>query len=195
MPARPPEASASRSPAATASGQAPTRRAWIGLGANLGEPEPALAAALTALAALPDTRLVALSSLYRSAPVDAAGPDFLNAVAVFDTRLAPAELLAAMHTIEAAAGRERPYRNAPRALDLDLLLHGDTRSETAALTLPHPRMHLRAFVLAPLAELADDLMLPGHGPVATLLRQARNQRIERLPAGPGWPGPLQLPTN
>jgi 2-amino-4-hydroxy-6-hydroxymethyldihydropteridine diphosphokinase len=173
-------------------------RAWVALGANLGAARRALADALAALAALPGTRLVAVSSLYRSAPVDADGPEFLNAVAALDTTLAPADLLAAMHAIEQAAGRERPYRNAPRLLDLDLLLHGDTLSDSPALTLPHPRMHLRAFALAPLAELAPTLSVPGRGRVDTLLERVAGQPIERLPPSadrPEWPGPLHPPTS
>lgn len=176
-------------------------RAWVALGANLGDAGRALVDALAALAALPGTRVVAVSSLYRSAPVDAAGPEFLNAVAALDTMLAPADLLAAMHAIEHAAGRERPYRNAPRLLDLDLLLHGDTLSDSPALALPHPRMHLRAFVLAPLAELAPALSVPGHGRVDMLLERITGQPIERLrpaPDGsdrPGWPEPLYPPTS
>jgi 2-amino-4-hydroxy-6-hydroxymethyldihydropteridine diphosphokinase len=181
-------------------------RAWVALGANLGNARRALADALAALAALPGTRVVAVSSLYRSAPVDAQGPAFLNAVAALDTTLAPTDLLAAMHAIEHAAGRERPFRNAPRLLDLDLLLHGDTVTDTPALILPHPRMHLRAFVLAPLAELAPELPVPGHGRVDALLGRITGQAIERLPPGsapsdrpatpgaPDWPGPLPPPT-
>jgi len=164
-------------------GPAPEQRAWIGLGANLGEPRQALAAALAALARLPGTRLAAVSSLYRSAPVDADGPDFLNAVAALDTHLSATTLLAALQRLEAEAGRTRPYRNAPRLLDLDLLLHGGQRIDSPTLTLPHPRMHLRAFVLAPLAELDPGLVLPGRGPVGALLQALNGQRIERLAEG------------
>ena len=117
-------------------------RAWVGLGANLGDPGAALDAALVALAALPATRLLRRSSRWRSAPVDAAGPDFVNAVAEIDTALEPLALLDALHAIEAAHGRERPYRNAPRTLDLDLIQYGDPRTDrdivcdTPRLTLP-----------------------------------------------------------
>ena len=132
--------------------------AWIGLGANLGDARAALRSAVQAMAALPGTRLLRVSSLYRSAPVDAGGPDYLNAVAELDTTLAPLELLHALQRIEQAAGRERPWRNAPRTLDLDLLLYGTLRLDSAELTVPHPRMGERAFVLLPLAELAPPLV-------------------------------------
>lgn len=164
------------------SGSLPPPRAWIGLGANLGDARATLRAALHALAALPGCSLAGVSSLWRSAPVDAQGPDFLNAVAALDTTLGPIELLRALQGIELAHGRERPYRNAPRTLDLDLLLHGDTVMADPVLTLPHPRAHERAFVLAPLAELAPQLRLPGRdAPLARLLQDVADQAIERLP--------------
>ena len=158
-------------------------RAWIGLGANLGDAPATLRAAFAALAALPRTRLRARSSLYRSAPIDAGGPDFVNAVAAIDTGLDAAELLSHLLAIERQHGRERPYRNAPRTLDLDLLLYGDAQIESPALTVPHPRLHVRAFVLAPLAELAPALDVPGRGQVATLLARVSAQPIERLAGG------------
>ena len=130
----------------------------MGLGANVGADLLAtLSQAAQALAALPGTRLMALSSAWHSAPVDAGGPDFLNAVAALDTLLAPIELLDALQAIEQSHGRERPYRNAPRTLDLDLLLHGDSVIDTPRLTLPHPRLGERAFVLRPLLEIAPEL--------------------------------------
>lgn len=168
-------------------------RAWIALGANLGDAQGALTGALAALTRLPDTRIVAVSSLYRSAPVDAQGPDFLNAVAALETGLAPAALLCRLHAIEDAAGRERPYRNAPRSLDLDLLLYGREVADTPALRLPHPRMHRRAFVLAPLAELAPALEVPGHGRVDLLLAAISGQHLEKLSRAPGWPGLPEWP--
>jgi 2-amino-4-hydroxy-6-hydroxymethyldihydropteridine diphosphokinase len=157
------------------------RRAYIGLGANLGDAQRTLAAACAALQCLPRSHWLGCSGLYRSAPVDAGGPDFLNAVAVLDTLLTPLELLDALQSIERHHRRERPFRNAPRTLDLDLLLHGQTRLESGRLCLPHPRGHLRAFVLRPLAEIAPDLVWPGQGPLAGLLAAAGDQRIERLP--------------
>lgn len=154
--------------------------AYVGLGANLGDLAATLRAALAALATLPDSRLVTVSGAWRSAPVDAGGPDFLNAVARLETALAPLALLNALQAIELAHGRERPYRHAPRTLDLDLLLHGDRLLETPRLTLPHPRLHERAFVLRPLLELAPELALPGLGPLAGHLPRVADQRIERL---------------
>ena len=158
------------------------RRAYVGLGANLGDARLTLQAALDALAALPDTQLVAVSSLYRSAPIDSSGPDYLNAVAALDTALEPHALLSALQAIEQVHGRERPYRNAPRTLDLDLLLHGDARLDTPTLTLPHPRLHQRAFVLLPLAEIAPALALPGRGAVADWLPGVADQTVERCPS-------------
>ncbi|RTL21492.1 MAG: 2-amino-4-hydroxy-6-hydroxymethyldihydropteridine diphosphokinase [Burkholderiales bacterium] len=133
-------------------------RAYVGLGANLGaDPAATLAEAVRGLAALGATEVVALSSIWRSAPVKAVGPDFLNAVAALDTGLAPLELLDGLQAIEQVHGRERPYRNAPRTLDLDLLMFGDLVLRTPRLTLPHPRLGERAFVLRPLLEIAPEL--------------------------------------
>ena len=134
--------------------------AYIGLGANLGDPPAALAAALAQIDALPGTRVRCRSSFYRSAPVDAAGPDYVNAVAEISSTLAPHDLLVQLQRIEREAGRERPYPHAPRTLDLDLLLYGEERIDTPALTVPHPRMHQRAFVLVPLAEIAPHRVRP-----------------------------------
>lgn len=157
-----------------------TIRAAIGLGANLGDPRAALAAAREQIAALPQTQLRAFSSLYRSAPIDASGPDFWNAVALVDTTLAPGALLDALHRIERAHGRERPWLNAPRTLDLDLLLYADHRIAEPHLAVPHPRMHQRAFVLLPLAELWPDAPIPGLGTVQDFLPQVAGQRIARV---------------
>ena len=154
--------------------------ASIGLGANLGDPQAALARALAELAVLPGTHLIATSPLYRSTPIDATGPDFVNAVALLRTELAPHALLAQLQRIEAAHGRERPYRNAPRTLDLDLLLYGDERIDDAGLTIPHPRMHERAFVLRPLADVAPDAVIPGLGRVADWLPRVADQNLALL---------------
>ena len=162
----------------------PLVRAWIGLGANLGDARQALRSAFAELAALPGSRWVARSSLYRSAPVDAPGADYLNAVALIETSLDAQHLLHALQAIEARHGRRRPQRNAPRTLDLDLLLYGDATLATPALTVPHPRLHLRAFVLVPMAEIAARLgeaaAVPGHGLVAALLAGVTGQRVDRL---------------
>jgi 2-amino-4-hydroxy-6-hydroxymethyldihydropteridine diphosphokinase len=154
--------------------------AYIGLGANLGEPIDAIRAAFAAIERLPSTRTLARSPLYASAPIDSSGPDYINAVIAVSTRLTPQELLAKLQAIETAHGRERPYRNAPRRLDLDLLMQGEQTIHSPELTLPHPRMHERAFVLRPLADIAPDLAIPGHGPVAQLLPRVATQRVHRL---------------
>ncbi|SEN18538.1 2-amino-4-hydroxy-6-hydroxymethyldihydropteridine diphosphokinase [Brachymonas denitrificans] len=130
--------------------------AYVALGANLGDAQGTVRAAMDQVARLPQTQLVAASSLYRTAPVDSSGPDYINAVVAVDTGLTATELLQAMQQIELQAGRERPYRNAPRTLDLDLLMYGELVQEDAALTLPHPRMFQRAFVLVPLHEIAPE---------------------------------------
>jgi 2-amino-4-hydroxy-6-hydroxymethyldihydropteridine diphosphokinase len=132
--------------------------AYVALGANLGDAAATLRTALRRLGEIPGTRLVRHSSLYRTAPHEASGPDFLNAVAEVATALTAPELLAQLQRLEAQAGRERPYRHAPRTLDLDLLLFGAARIDSAALTVPHPRMNDRAFVLVPLAQIAPQLV-------------------------------------
>jgi 2-amino-4-hydroxy-6-hydroxymethyldihydropteridine diphosphokinase len=149
--------------------------AYIGLGANLGDAQATLAAAFNALEALPESELVQRSSIYRSAPIDSSGPDYLNAVVRLRTALGAHELLAQLQSIERSHGRERPYRNAPRTLDLDLLLYGGARIDSAHLQVPHPRMGERAFVLVPLAEIAPGLVPPGRldavsGQALTLLK-------------------------
>lgn len=156
------------------------QQAFIGLGANLGELEHTLAQALTALAALPQTRLLAVSGTYRSAPVEAGGPDFLNAVAQIETALPPERLLEALLAIEQEHGRQRPFPNAPRTLDLDLLLYADLQLDTQDLTLPHPRLQQRAFVLLPLLELAPAAQVPGLGALAAYLPGVADQAICRV---------------
>ena len=155
-------------------------RVFVSLGANLGDLALTLRQALNALNVLPDTQAVAVSSAYLSAPVDAGGPDYLNAVASFDTALPPAELLHALQVIERAHGRERPFAHAPRTLDLDLLLYGDQTIASPELTLPHPRLHQRAFVLLPLLEIAPTLVALGLGTLAAYLPHVAGQRITRL---------------
>lgn len=158
--------------------------AYIGLGANLGanlgDDRAVLLSALVALGRMPRSRLVKRSAFYRSAPVDSDGADYLNAVAEIGTRLAPHELLAHLQAIELQHGRERPYRNAPRTLDLDLLLYADVTLDTPSLTLPHPRLHERAFALLPLAEIAPWVQVPGRPGMAELLLGVADQRVDRL---------------
>jgi 2-amino-4-hydroxy-6-hydroxymethyldihydropteridine diphosphokinase len=150
--------------------------AWIGLGANLGERELTLERALDALHRLPGCRLVARSRLWASAPVGACGPEYLNAVARLDTGLDPHALLAALQQLEAHFGRERPYPGAPRTLDLDLLLAGAATIVTPTLVVPHPRLHERAFVLRPMADIDADFRVPGHGAVRDCLPRVAGQR-------------------
>jgi 2-amino-4-hydroxy-6-hydroxymethyldihydropteridine diphosphokinase len=155
--------------------------AYVGLGANVGDPRRQLRAALEELNGLPETRMTASSSLYRSAPLDYADqPEFLNAVAQIDTGLAPEALLDHLQEIEQRHGRERAFAGAPRTLDLDLLLYGDATIASARLTVPHPRMHERAFVLQPLLELDSAISVPGKGLANMLLCACSLQKIERI---------------
>lgn len=159
--------------------------AYVAIGANLGDPVATVRAAIAALRTLAGTRLIAVSSLYRTAPVGLHHqPDFINAVAALDVNSAalPAPvLLERLFSVEADFGRVRSIKNAPRTLDLDLLLYGDQAFDQPGLTLPHPRMTERAFVLAPLAEIAPGLQIPGHGHIDDLLPAVAGQKIERLP--------------
>jgi 2-amino-4-hydroxy-6-hydroxymethyldihydropteridine diphosphokinase len=132
--------------------------AYVGLGANLGDASRAVVDAIDDISRLPHSSVTARSSLYRSAPIDSSGPDYVNAVIGLRTTLAAPELLAHLNRIECNAGRTRAYRNAPRTLDLDLLLYGSASIESERLVVPHPRMHERAFVLLPLAEIAPPLV-------------------------------------
>ena len=154
--------------------------AFIGLGSNLGDRGAEVEQALSEIAALPGTGLVARSSQYESAPLHAGGGDYRNAVAHVRTTLAPLALLHALQAIEARHGRERWFVNAPRTLDLDLLLHGAAECVSDELVLPHPRMHERAFVLVPLAEIAPDLVIPAWGSIRELLHEVSAQRIAKL---------------
>jgi 2-amino-4-hydroxy-6-hydroxymethyldihydropteridine diphosphokinase len=155
--------------------------AFIGLGSNLEEPVSQLQRAFVDLGQLPGTRLVARSSLYRSAPIGLLDqPDFVNAVAKIATSLAPQALLQSLLHIEHQHGRERTFRNAPRTLDLDVLLYDDLQLHEHGLTIPHPQMHLRAFVLQPLLEIAPDAGIPGVGQARQVFQACRDQVLERI---------------
>ena len=154
--------------------------AFIGLGANLGDRARQIESACADIAALPTTTLVARSALYASAPLDAPGGEYLNAVAHVRTALAPLELLRAVQAIELRHGRVRPFAGAPRTLDLDLLLYADLVMASDELTLPHPRLHERAFVLVPLAEIAPERRVPGRGRVGDLCATVASQRVAKL---------------
>lgn len=164
--------------ASTRASQRPAVRAHVALGANLGDATATVCDAMHWLATLPGTTVHAASSLYRTAPWEASGPDFINAVVALDTQLTAPDLLACLHVLEARAGRERPYLNAPRTLDLDLLLYGSACIASPRLTVPHPRMWQRAFVVVPLAEVAPSLVTP------EALRVVAGQGIERVASQP-----------
>jgi 2-amino-4-hydroxy-6-hydroxymethyldihydropteridine diphosphokinase len=155
--------------------------AYVGVGANLGDARANVEDALVRLGALPATTLLRRSSAWRSAPIDSSGDDYVNAVACIDTTLSPLDLLGALQEIELAHGRERPYRNAPRTLDLDLLLYNSEIIDLPGLTVPHPRMHERAFVLAPLLEIAPQIAIPGLGAASGFLAGVAAQTISRVP--------------
>ena len=155
---------------------ASTVKAWLALGANLGDAQATIRQAIAAVQNWPHTRLLKASSLYRTAPVDADGPDYINAVLEVQTGLSPLELLHHCQLQEQAAGRQRPYRNAPRTLDMDLVLYADQRVDLPELSVPHPRMWQRAFVLLPLAEIAPEKVSRQQ------LQTVLEQRIERLAA-------------
>jgi len=162
-------------------------RAWIGLGANLGRPEHSLGMALTALDALPKTRLLAVSTAYWTAPWGLPDqPEYLNAVALIETALEPIALLRALLAVESRLGRRRNgERWGPREIDLDLLVFDNQVLESEELTLPHPRLHERAFVLVPLAELSPELEIPGQGPVLELLESLPEDELAGVrPAKP-----------
>lgn len=160
------------------------KRAFVALGSNLDNPKVQVKQALVALSNLPETRLIKQSSLYQTAPIDCieTAPDFINAVAEVETSLAPEALLDAILNIENNAGRERPYINAPRVLDCDLLLYDDISLRTDKLTLPHPRMHIRGFVLLPLFEIAPDISIPNHGKIVSYMSPDLLLGIKKLPS-------------
>jgi len=164
-------------------GNEPAAIAFIGLGSNLADPLVQIRQALVELESISGTRITARSSLYRTSPVGyLEQPDFINAVASVQTTLKPRALLAALLVIENRHGRMRTTRNAPRTLDLDLLLYGDEVLDQHGLTLPHPRLHERAFVLAPLAEIAPGAMVPGRGRVEDLLARVDCNGVNRIDA-------------
>jgi 2-amino-4-hydroxy-6-hydroxymethyldihydropteridine diphosphokinase len=161
-----------------------TSRAFVALGSNLSGnldcPASQVIRGLQSINNLPKTKLIKQSSLYQSAPVGYDNqPDFINAVAKISTQLSPENLLDSLLNIEIKAGRERPFANAPRVLDLDILLYDDLILHTKKLTLPHPRMQERGFVLLPLAEIAPDLVIPNHGNVVKLAETYKNQSIKK----------------
>ena len=157
------------------------QRCFIALGANLGDPVLTVQAAILALRELPQTEFIAASSLYRTAPMGLRDqPDFINAVVELIAVSPAPTFLESLFEIEARFGRRRSVKNAPRTLDLDLLLYGDEVSDDPQLTLPHPRLHERAFVLAPLAEIAPHLTIPGRGSVGDLLLACADQQVEKL---------------
>jgi len=160
-----------------------SHRAFIALGSNLQDPAAQVNSALREIAELPDTKLLRHSSLYRTAPVGYDNqPDFINAAAEVSTTQQPLALLRALLALEARHGRERPFPNAPRVLDLDLLIYDDQVMQTPELTLPHPRLHERGFVLFPLAEIAPDLDIPGKGRVSDLISACQDQGMEKMAA-------------
>jgi len=152
--------------------------AYIGLGANLGDPKQAILTAVDRIRNIPGVLACELAHLFGSDPIDATGPSFINTVAKIETTLAPLNLLDTLLAIEQEHGRARPYQNAPRTLDLDLLWYDGLQIHTPRLTLPHPRAHQRSFVLVPLSELAPDLVLP-EGHIQMLLKHCADQNIWR----------------
>ena len=154
--------------------------AWIGIGGNLGDARATVEEAIAHLARLPQSQLLRSSSLYRTAPIDSSGDDYVNAVALVSTSLTAPELLHALQAIELQHGRERPYRNAPRTLDLDVLMYGEAQLEDEELIVPHPRMAQRAFVLVPMLEIDAQVRIPGLGAARDFLDAITDQPISRL---------------
>lgn len=154
--------------------------AFIGLGGNIGDAKQVIKDAIVCLAQHPELKVLTRSCMYQSAPVNASGQDFVNAVISIETELKPTELLLICQKVEDSFGRERPYVNAPRTLDLDILAYGQMSIQETHLSIPHPRMSERAFVLLPLLEIAPDLDLPGLGLVSQYLGNVAHQRIEKI---------------
>lgn len=160
-----------------------SHRAYVALGSNLQDPAQQILRAFEELNGLPHTRVIAKSALYRTAPVGYDNqPDFVNAAAEISTELEPVALLHALLDLETAHGRERPFPNAPRVLDLDLLFYDDLEMHDPELTLPHPRLHERGFVLFPLADIAPEFLVPGKGTVRALLAVLPDQGVQRMAA-------------
>lgn len=157
-------------------------RAYVGIGANLGDARANVQQAFLMLDTMPDTRVADRSSLFRTAPIDAGGDDYVNAVAAIDTTLTAMALLHALQAVETEQGRLRPYPNAPRTLDLDILLYGQQTMRTAALTVPHPRLTQRAFALIPLLQIAPMITIPGQGPAHAFMPGVADQAIRRIDA-------------
>jgi 2-amino-4-hydroxy-6-hydroxymethyldihydropteridine diphosphokinase len=154
--------------------------AYIGIGSNLGDAQGNVQRAILRLNKLPDTRLSGQSSLFRTAPVDAGGDDYINAVACIDTRLPAAQLLQELQAVEKDFGRERPYPNAPRTLDLDILLYGQQKILSDSLVVPHPRLTERAFALIPLLQLDPFITIPGKGMAHGFVPSVAGQGIQKV---------------
>lgn len=158
--------------------------AYIGIGANLGDARATVEYAIEKLNHFPSTTMEKASSLFVTAPIDSSGDDYINAVAQIQTSLDAESLLNHLQELELACGRERPYRNAPRTLDLDLLIFGGQEIATDRLTVPHPRMQERAFVLIPLLQLDPFITIPGKGAVHQFAPQVADQGIRQLSLNP-----------
>lgn len=154
--------------------------AFIGIGSNLGDSRSHVGNAIVQINLLPQTGVTGQSSLFRTAPIDADGEDYVNAVVRIETALPPDQLLAELQALENAVGRERPYANAPRALDLDILLYGRQKIATATLTVPHPRLTQRAFALIPLLQVDPFIDIPGHGAAHTFAADVAHQAIKKI---------------
>tara|TARA_S200000501_G_C20818268_1_gene741607 strand:+ start:1325 stop:1813 length:489 start_codon:yes stop_codon:yes gene_type:complete len=154
--------------------------AYVGIGSNLGDSIKTVNSSLNEINLIPGTKLVTLSSLYLSSPIDAKGNDFVNAVAVLETKLSASKLLLNLQKIEQNFGRKRTFKNAPRVLDLDLLLYGEKKINTSFLQVPHPRMVNRAFVLVPLTEINPSVEIPGKGKASDFILNVTNQPIKKL---------------
>ena len=166
---------------------------FIGLGSNLAQPADQILQAMQAIDLVQDTKVVARSSLYRSAPVGYLDqPDFVNAVVKVETALTPIALLQALLALEQENGRTREFQNAPRTLDLDVLMYDDLQHHEHGLTVPHPQMHKRAFVLQPLLEISPDCVISGVGSAAAALELCKDQRLDKLPASVAGNGSAEL---